>query len=752
MTPGGGPDRDIYRSLLAHENLGLLFELAVEAFNATVSEFTAAGCIAAVAPHDLRRTEDFGDLFHILRSRFISKSKHKVAFQQLAMVFKRDIKSRSDYDCLSRRCQEFLPAFQFIQCHRNRQQHTRACGTPAQIMALASTIEQVLELATSMFRETRAEELTALRDHCGRAINVQPPESDGSSGAPHFPQGPPLAARSVRLELTSGAGGEPVSEWIARRGDVLPREGQCVLQIGGLLEPGGDVLLRLALWMTSFHEATSGVLLDKVVLRNVAVRQAVVAGISELHCDFGISAEGWLDLNVSTSGSPPVRIATRRFPYPQCPEQFAEICGTRLDLARDAVWRHVDAWSTELGRDDEPGSEKGIEEAEKLQHRLLHALVDLQDCIQGCLGVEVEGRYLPGEEILDDDLNDLVRNCTEGFSGTVGEAWRVLLSSDAFLSAVEQAAVTAEEALRTTGCDQTVEEFLSSLEEEQPPSPKENEQLHDRHFRLPGRRALETFFSEEIVDIVENADKYRSVGIASPGGVLLYGPPGCGKTYAVDRLIEYLGWPVFKINSGSIGSPYIHETGRKVGGLFDEAEKAAPAVVVIDEMEAFLADRRGGTAGTHHLEELGEFLRCIQEAALKRILVIGMTNRLDLIDPAILRRGRFDHLQEVGIPSRGDVEDLLRELLRGTATEQDLDLEGTISALTGRPLSDAAFVVRQAKRRAVTPERRKHRPAEEVRVDSEALSWALKKLGARRSGMSERSPIGFRRSGNRVSP
>ena len=254
------------------------------------------------------------------------------------------------------------------------------------------------------------------------------------------------------------------------------------------------------------------------------------------------------------------------------------------------------------------------------------------------------------------------------------------------------------------------------------------------------------------MDIVENADKYRSVGIASPGGVLLYGPPGCGKTYAVDRLVEYLGWPVFKINSGSMGSPYIHETGRKVGGLFDEAEKAAPAVVVIDEMEAFLADRRGGTAGTHHLEELGEFLRCIQEAALKRILVIGMTNRLDLIDPAILRRGRFDHLREVGIPSRGDVEDLLRELLSGTATEQDLDLEGAISELTGRPLSDAAFVVRQAKRRAVKSEGRKRRTAEEVKVDNEALSWALQKLGARRFGMSERSPIGFRRSGKRVSP
>ncbi len=415
MTLGGGPDRDIYRSLLAYENLGLLLELAVEAFNATVSEFTAAGCIAPVPPRDRRRIEDFADLHDMLRSRFILETKGDVSFQWLADTFKRDVKGRSDYDSLSRTCHELSPTFRFIQSHRNRQQHSRARGTPAQIRALASAIQQVLELATPMFRETRAEELAALHNHCHRAINVQLRESDASSEAPHVPKGPPLAARSVRLELTSGSGGEPVSEWIARRGDVLPREGQCVLQIGGLQEPGGDVLLRLALWMTSFHDPASGVLLEKVVLRNAAVRQAVVAGTLELRCDFGISAEGWLDLNVSTSGSPPVRIATRRFPYPQRPEQFAKICGTRLDLARDAVWQHVDAWSTELGRDDEPGSEKGIEEAEKLQYRLLRALVDLHDCIQGCLGVE--GRYLPGEEILDDDLNDLVRNCTEGFSG-----------------------------------------------------------------------------------------------------------------------------------------------------------------------------------------------------------------------------------------------------------------------------------------------------------------------------------------------
>ena len=219
-------------------------------------------------------------------------------------------------------------------------------------------------------------------------------------------------------------------------------------------------------------------------------------------------------------------------------------------------------------------------------------------------------------------------------------------------------------------------------------------------FVLAGRPSLEHFFREHIIDIIENAERYRALGIEFPSAVILHGPPGCGKTFAVERLVEYLGWPVFSIDASSIGSPYIHETSRKVAEVFDRAMKEAPSVLVIDEMEAFLADREMGAASSHHrVEEVSEFLRRIPEAVHSHVLIIAMTNRLEMIDPAIQRRGRFDHVVHVGMPSREEVDGLLRELLEKVPNE-GLDIGVLAASLVGRPLSDVAFVAREGARLA----------------------------------------------------
>lgn len=224
-------------------------------------------------------------------------------------------------------------------------------------------------------------------------------------------------------------------------------------------------------------------------------------------------------------------------------------------------------------------------------------------------------------------------------------------------------------------------------------------------FSLPGRPALEEFFNENIVDIVKNSEKYARMGIGFPAAAILYGPPGSGKTYAIDRLIEYLGWPVYRIDSGSIGSPYIHDTSKKISELFDKAIKNAPSVVVIDEMEAFLSERNtSGNTALHHIEEVAEFLRRIPEAAEKNVLVFGMTNLIDSIDPAILRKGRFDHIIEVGMPSQEEAKNILLSLLKNIPVADDIDYEILSKELAGHPASDVAFVVKQAGRMAIKQE------------------------------------------------
>jgi len=253
-------------------------------------------------------------------------------------------------------------------------------------------------------------------------------------------------------------------------------------------------------------------------------------------------------------------------------------------------------------------------------------------------------------------------------------------------------------------------------------------------FELAGRPELAAFFNEHIVDIVLNRDRYKALGIGFPSAVILHGPPGTGKTFAVDRLVDFLGWPSFQIDASSVASPYIHETSKKVAQVFEKAMENAPSVLVIDEMEAFLADREMGS-GHHRVEEVAEFLRRIPEAAKNEVLIIAMTNRIDMIDPAIQRRGRFDHVVKVDFASEIDVRSLLDKLLSSLPREQDVDSQPLARELAGRPLSDVAFVVREGARLAAR--------SRKERLDQASLLAAMHAAPAReREGGAQRR-IGF---------
>lgn len=253
-------------------------------------------------------------------------------------------------------------------------------------------------------------------------------------------------------------------------------------------------------------------------------------------------------------------------------------------------------------------------------------------------------------------------------------------------------------------------------------------------FELPGRPELAAFFNEHIVDIILHRDRYKALGIEFPSAVILHGPPGTGKTFAVERLIDFLGWPSFQIDASSVASPYIHETSKKVAEVFNKAVDNAPSVLVIDEMEAFLADREMGT-GHHRVEEVAEFLRRIPEAVKNEVLIIAMTNRIDMIDPAIQRRGRFDHLIKVDFASEVEVQSLLDKMLSALPKEPDVDSKPLAQKLAGRPLSDVAFVVREGARLAAR--------SGKDRLNQASLLEALRTTPAREREGGEKRRIGF---------
>jgi cell division protease FtsH len=262
-----------------------------------------------------------------------------------------------------------------------------------------------------------------------------------------------------------------------------------------------------------------------------------------------------------------------------------------------------------------------------------------------------------------------------------------------------------------------------------------NRSVKPQKFTLAGRPELELFINEHVVDIIENEIRYKALGIEFPSAIILYGPPGCGKTFAVERLIDYLGWPSFQIEASSVASPYIHETSKKVAEVFEIAMKNSPSVLVIDEMEAFLADRQSGSgSSSHRVEEVAEFLRRIPEAIKNHVLIIAMTNRIEMIDPAILRRGRFDHIVKVDMASEEEVRELLLELTSGLPCEDDVDVSILASKLAGQPLSDVAFSVREGARLAAR--------AGKSKLDQNSLIVALGMTPSRNKEESHRK-IGF---------
>lgn len=368
--------------------------------------------------------------------------------------------------------------------------------------------------------------------------------------------------------------------------------------------------------------------------------------------------------------------------------------------------------------------------------------IDSDSPLQDALYVEKISRLLPVYSITARTEDDVILGYWLTGGATVSaKSFRRLRQTMSWLSASH-----LQEVVQAAGFE--VAEVIPADRPRSTPSRPDHKQAERTHrkeeqsdqqnvstaFELAGRPDLAAFFNEHIVDIIQNRDRYKALGIEFPSAVVLYGPPGCGKTFAVERLIDFLGWPSFQIDASSVASPYIHETSKKVAEVFDKAMENAPSVLVIDEMEAFLADRDSGS-GHHRVEEVAEFLRRIPEAAKNDVLIVAMTNRIDMVDPAILRRGRFDHLINVGYASEVEVLSLLEKLLSTLPKEDDVDPAPFAQELAGRPLSDVAFVVREGARLAAR--------AGKDRLDQDSLLTALHAAPAREREGAKRHPIGF---------
>ena len=216
---------------------------------------------------------------------------------------------------------------------------------------------------------------------------------------------------------------------------------------------------------------------------------------------------------------------------------------------------------------------------------------------------------------------------------------------------------------------------------------------------------------EEVVDFLKNPQKYTSVGARIPKGLLLVGPPGTGKTLLAKAVAGEAGVPFFSISGSDFVEMFVGVGASRVRDLFEEAKKNSPCIVFIDEIDAVARRRGTGMGGGHDEREqtLNQLLVEMDGFGVNEgIIVMAATNRVDILDPAILRPGRFDRKVAVGRPDVKGREEILKVHSKEKPLSEDVDLRRvaqTTAGFTGADLenlmNEAAIVSARENRRFI---------------------------------------------------
>lgn len=272
---------------------------------------------------------------------------------------------------------------------------------------------------------------------------------------------------------------------------------------------------------------------------------------------------------------------------------------------------------------------------------------------------------------------------------------------------------------------------------------------------IAGMQELKNTIQLDVIDALNEKEKYAEYGLTIPNGMLLYGPPGCGKTFFAEKMAEEIGFNFYQIKPSDIQSKFVNASQENIKNLFDEAKQNAPSIIFIDELDALVPNRDSSNISHMNTSAVNEFLAQMNNCGKNGIFIVGATNRPNAIDPAILRSGRLD--KHIYLPPPDfEARKLMFELyLKKRPTEIGLNYEELAKATENYVSSDIKFLCDEASRKALKDNLRitKIIVLETIRKNKPSISLSelnsyieiRAKMDGEVSNINQRKTIGFKK-------
>lgn len=292
-----------------------------------------------------------------------------------------------------------------------------------------------------------------------------------------------------------------------------------------------------------------------------------------------------------------------------------------------------------------------------------------------------------------------ISNDFVGYDETVNLVLKKALSTD-----IENRFQNAEEFIEALNGEIEVEDIdkVQKVKSDEKPERKiQSKKAKGKGFdAIAGMKELKAQLQLDVIDALHNPEEYAKYGVTIPNGMLLYGPPGCGKTFFAKHFAEEVGFNFMLATPSTLKSRFINATQENIAKMFEEAEKNAPTIIFIDEINELLPNR---DSDAHEMAKsaVNEMLAQMDRTGEKGIFIIGATNYPDMIDPAMLRAGRLDKKFYLPPPDFEARKSMFEMYLKNRPLDFGMDYD-QLSRLTEHYVSaDIELLVNEASRLAL---------------------------------------------------